>query len=61
MSEHLVALLEREIEGIRHSILNGACSDFVIYREQIAQLKAFETAVALTKKSMFADEEEDNP
>jgi len=61
MNDHLISLLEREIASIKHSILNGACNDFVVYREQVASLRAYEAAVNLTKKAFLEDEDDDKP
>jgi hypothetical protein len=58
MLDHLIHLLEREIESIKHSILHGSCPDYTSYREQVAQVLAFEVAIELAKKA-FAEDDDD--
>ena len=59
MLDHLIALLEREMASIEHSVLNGTCSDYTTYREQIAMLATFRIAIDLAKKAFKEDEDEE--
>ena len=57
MLDHLIAMIEREIESIEHSIVIGGCPDYTVYREQVAQLKAFRTAIDMARRAFREDEE----
>lgn len=59
MLDRIVALLQREIDSIEHSLLSGACPDFTVYREQVGQLSAYRTAIQLAKKAFSEDEDDE--
>lgn len=59
MLDHLLALIDREIASIEHSLLKGACPDFVTYREQVAALGAYTVAKELAKKAFNEEDEEE--
>jgi hypothetical protein len=59
VAETLVAQLEREANRVSGMILAGSCSDYVSYRELIAQLKALEFAIETANKVLSGDEDED--
>jgi hypothetical protein len=58
MMDHLISLIEREMDSIKFNILSGSCPDFLTYRMEIATLHAFGTAIELIKKAFAEDEDE---
>jgi hypothetical protein len=58
MLETLLALLDREIASVEHSLLKGACPDYVTYREQVTALAAYQVAKDLAKRAFNEEDEE---
>lgn len=59
MLDQLIALIEREMASIEHSILSGSCPDYTVYREQVGQLVAYRTCLDLARKAFREDEDEE--
>lgn len=59
MLDRIIALLEREIASIEHSLLTGTCPDYTVYREQVAAVGAYHTAIQLIKKAASEDEDDE--
>jgi hypothetical protein len=58
MLDRIIAMLQREIDSIEHSLLAGACPDYTVYREQVGALGAYRDAIQLAKKA-FSEEDDD--
>ena len=58
MLDRIIALLEREIASVEHSLLNGGCPDYTSYRELVAMAKTFRVAIEVAKKAFAEDEDE---
>jgi hypothetical protein len=59
MLDRIIALLQREIDSIEHSLLSGACPDFTVYREQVGQLSAYRDAIQIAKRAFSEDEDDE--
>ncbi len=51
LTDHIVTMLQREIESIEHAILTGACPDFTSYREHVGMLTAYRVAIDIAKRA----------
>lgn len=58
MLDHLISLIEREMDSVRHAILTGSCPDYTSYREQVATLHALQLAIDLAKRALAEDDDE---
>jgi hypothetical protein len=58
MLDRILALLDREIASVEHSLMKGACPDYVTYREQVTALAAYEVAKDLARRAFNEEDEE---
>lgn len=59
MLEHLIAIIQREIDSVEHSILNGGCPDYTVYREQVGTLNGYRHAIELARQAYREDDDAD--
>jgi hypothetical protein len=59
MLDTLLAMIDREVAAIEHTVLTGGCPDFMVYREQIAALNAYKYMIDLAKRTFTDDSDDD--
>lgn len=55
----LLKLIDREIESVEASILNGACPDYPTYRGQASMLAAYRLCRDFVKKTFTEVDDDD--
>lgn len=58
-TDRFIYLMEKEIEDKRTLMEAGLCSDYVVYRSLVSEIKAHRFAVELLKKVYSEDDDEE--
>jgi hypothetical protein len=54
----LTTALEAEQDRVTNMVMDGACPDYVSYREMVASYKALQTCIDTARKVFSGDEDE---